>query len=82
MHLCIPRFTWWEIRRARNGVAVVVIYIHSLDNPSKSQATVTTEDSKTDETYIGLTENTFKSRFANHETSFHNPSKKNEHRAK
>ena len=30
------------------------------------QATVTTEDSKSDETYVGLTENTFKTRFANH----------------
>ena len=30
------------------------------------QATVTTEDNKPDKTYIGLTENTFKTRFTNH----------------
>ena len=38
------------------------------------QATV--EDSKPDETYVGLTEITFKTRFANHKTSFNNPSKR------
>ena len=40
------------------------------------QATVTTEDSTPDETYVGLTENTFKTRFTNHKTSFNNPSKR------
>ena len=40
------------------------------------QATVTTEDSKSDETYVGLTENTFKTRFANHKASFNNLSKR------
>ena len=40
------------------------------------QANATIEDSKSDETYVGLTENTFKTHFANHKASFNNPSKK------
>ena len=40
------------------------------------QATVTTEDSKPDQTYVGLTETSFKTRFANHKSSFNNPSKR------
>ena len=36
------------------------------------QATVTTNDSKPDQTYVGLTSNAFKTRFANHKTSFTN----------
>ena len=40
------------------------------------RATVTTEDRKSDETYVGLTENTFKTRFANHKASFNNLSKR------
>ena len=40
------------------------------------QATVTTEDCKSNETYVGLTENTFKTRFANHKASFNNPGKR------
>ena len=40
------------------------------------QATVTTNDNKPDQTYIGLTSNTFKTRFANHKTSFTNVKKK------
>ena len=39
---------------------------NSFKKSNVSQATVTTEDSKPDETYVGLTENTFKTRFANH----------------
>ena len=46
---------------------------NSLKKSNVSQATVTTEDSKPDETYVGLTENTFKTRFANHKASFNNP---------
>ncbi|XP_015771288.1 PREDICTED: uncharacterized protein LOC107349626 [Acropora digitifera] len=40
------------------------------------QATVTTEDSKADQTYVGLTETSFKTRFANHKSSFNDPSKR------
>ena len=40
------------------------------------QATVTTEDSKSDQTYVGLTETSFKTRFANHKSSFNDPSKR------
>ena len=40
------------------------------------QATVTTNDSKPDQTYVCLTSNTFKTRFANHKTSFTNVNKK------
>ena len=40
------------------------------------QATVITEDNKPDQTYIGLTENSFKTRFTNHKASFTNPSKR------
>ena len=40
------------------------------------QATVTTEDSKPDQTYVGLTETSFKTRFANHKSSFNDPSKR------
>ena len=34
------------------------------------QATVTTNDNKPDQTYVGLTANTFKTRFTNHKASF------------
>ncbi len=34
------------------------------------QATVSTNDNKPDQTYVGLTSNSFKTRFANHKTSF------------
>ena len=40
------------------------------------QATVTTEDNKPDKTYIGLTENTFKTRFTNHKASFNHKTKR------
>ena len=40
------------------------------------QATVSTKDDRPDQTYVGLTENSFKTRFANHKASFSNPSKK------
>ena len=40
------------------------------------QATVTTEDSKSDQTYVGLTETSFKTRFANHKSSFNDPNKR------
>lgn len=39
------------------------------------QATVKTDNSNSDETYIGLTENTFKTRFGNHKASFNHASK-------
>ena len=41
------------------------------------QATVTRQDNNKDETYVGLTEGTFKMRFANHKSSFRNPNNKN-----
>ena len=50
---------------ARNCLRSSVIY----------QATETTEDSKPDKTYVGLTETSFKTRFANHKSSFNDPSK-------
>ncbi len=34
------------------------------------QATVSTNDNKPPETYVGLTENSFKTRYANHKSSF------------
>lgn len=40
------------------------------------QATVTTEDSRPAQTYVGLTETSFKARFANHKSSFSDPSKR------
>ena len=40
------------------------------------QATVKTEDNKPDEAYVGLSENTFQTRFANPKTSFNNHSKR------
>ena len=40
------------------------------------QATVTTEDNKLDKTYIGLTENTFKTRFTNHKASLNHKTKR------
>ena len=49
---------------------------HCLRKSIVYQATVTTEDSKPDETYVGLTGNTFKTRFVNHKTSFNDPSKR------
>ena len=40
------------------------------------QATVTTEDSKPNQTYVRLTENAFKIRYANHKASLNNPNKR------
>ena len=40
------------------------------------QATVTTEDNRPAQTYVGLTETSFKTRFANHKSSFNDPSKR------
>jgi len=39
-------------------------------------ATVTTEDSRTAQSYVGLTENSFKTKFANHKSSFNDPKKR------
>ena len=44
--------------------------------PIVYQATVTTEGSKPDETYVRLTWNTFKTRSAKHKNSFNNPTKR------
>ena len=41
-----------------------------------SQATVATEDNRPAQTYVGLTENTFKTRFANHKSSFSDSQKR------
>ena len=41
------------------------------------QATVTRADGKPNETYVGLTEGTFKSRYLNHNSSFGNVNKSN-----
>ena len=40
------------------------------------QATMTTEDSRPTQTYVGLTVTSFKARFANHKSSFNDPSKR------
>ena len=40
------------------------------------QATVATEDSRPAETYVGLTENSFKTRYSNHKSSFRDPNKR------
>ena len=41
------------------------------------QATVTRQDNNKEETYIGLTEGPFKTRFANHKSSFRNVNNRN-----
>ncbi len=41
------------------------------------QATVSTNDNKPPETYVGLTENSFKTRYANHKSSFNLYEKRN-----
>jgi len=41
------------------------------------QATVNTKDAKPDQTYVGLTENAFKTRYTNHLASFKHSSKRN-----
>ena len=41
------------------------------------QATVTTDDNRPSQTYVGLTENTFKTRFNNHKASFNSYQKRN-----
>ena len=51
---------------ARNCLRSSVIY----------QATVTTEDGKPDQTHVGLTETSFKTRFANHKSSINDSSKR------
>ena len=49
---------------------VLYIYVYIY------QATVTTNDNKPDQTYVGLTANTFKTRFTNHKASFTSAKKK------
>jgi len=56
----------WMVSMTGNFLKKSIVY----------QATVTTEDSKSDETYVGLTENNFKTRFANNKASFNNLSKR------
>ena len=41
------------------------------------QATVTTNDGEAKQTYVSLTETTFKTRYNNHKASFTNPTKRN-----
>lgn len=41
------------------------------------QATVTTIDNRPDQTYVGLTENAFKTRYTNHKASFNHRTKRN-----
>ena len=41
------------------------------------QATVSTEDHHPPQTYVGLTENSFKTRYSNHKSSFANANKRN-----
>ena len=48
---------------------------HCLKNSVIYQATITTAD-EPKQTYIGLTENSFKTRYTNHRSSFKNKSKK------
>ena len=58
------------------GSRMVSMAGNSLQKSIVYQATVPTEDSTPDETYVGLTENTFKTRFASHKASFKNPNKR------
>ena len=58
------------------GSRMVSMAGNSLQKSIVYQATVTTEDSTPDETYVGLTENTFMTRFASHKASFKNPNKR------
>ena len=43
------------------------------------QATVATEDNRPAETYVGLTENSFKTRYSNHKSSFRDSNKRLKH---
>jgi hypothetical protein len=52
---------------SKNCLAKSVIY----------QATVTTSDKRPTATYVGLTENEFKTRYTNHKASFNNYEKRN-----
>ena len=58
------------------GSRMVSMAGNSLQKSIVYQATVTTEDTTPDETYVGLTENTLKTRFASHKASFKNPNKR------
>ena len=48
----------------------------SLKSAVIYQATVATEDNRAAETYVGLTGNSFKTRYSNHKSSFRDPNKK------
>ena len=50
-----------------NCLKSAVIYMY--------QATVATQDNRPAETYVGLTENSFKTRYLNHKSSFRDPNK-------
>jgi hypothetical protein len=52
---------------SKNCLAKSVIY----------QATVKTSDKRPTQTYVGLTENEFKTRYTNHKASFNNYEKRN-----
>ena len=56
-----------ECPMSKNCLAKSVIY----------QATVTTSDKRPTQTYVGLTENEFKTRYTNHKASFNNYEKRN-----
>ena len=52
------------------------VYGECLSKSVIYQATVITDDNKPNQTYIGLTANTFKVRYSNHKSSFCNPHKR------
>ena len=49
---------------------------HCLKSSVVYQATVATNDNRPVQTYVGLTENSFKTRFANHKSSLRDPNKR------
>ena len=53
------------------------VYGNCLQSSVIYQATVTRKDNKTTETYIGLTENDFKTRYRNHTASFRHAKHRN-----
>ena len=71
-------YLWGDFREENPNVSLRLPSALGLrkKNAMIYQATVTTEDSRPAQTYVGLTETTFKTRFANHKSSFNDSSKR------
>ena len=91
MYLYIHTHTYIYIHTHTHDSVCVYIYIHThthtqtystVDNKCQTssliyQATVTRHDNNKDETYIGLTDNTFKTRYNGHTNSFRHSNYRN-----